>query len=651
MQKNKTKLRIRFCTLMACISLMGTMPAFAGTWQQDAAQGGKYMQEDSTKAVGWICEGRAAVSSRRTGSSGRGSSVKQNSYGGNSTDRAELPEHYGEEDQRPFDTVGLEREDSEKNTEQTIPLSTPSDAQLSNPVTSDDKAWLDNYMKEGLLLDADDQPAVEEYLDSIIYGKGHTAILIGKNFYPYSEKLNGSMYPVEGVSLRTEELHIEGDTYHVFIYSITYPHEHSYEELVTPPACTESGLRQMVCNECGDSVDTVLSRLGHIDADGDSVCDRCQTALDTIELGTALLVGTGLPGDYARMEFVCVDEDYQGGYLFLSSGIIPYGTAPAYGTTGDYTNARLRSWLNSTFYEGLSVSGRIQKAEIKESTDVASDYVFCLSKEEITRYSDIAMQPWTPETGSMAYWMRSQDEELSRYAYAVTADGHFSSQSVKDRSIGARPAFILKRSDTEEPEGRVYVEGDTQERVMDGQSYVFRCIDSDYADAGGEHIGALFLCDSVIGGNYSIFDHDTNSWADSQLRAWLSEGLENDSDLVSAETTISNTYSGRTSFYGNSLVINRFTRQPLDGTGTEDKIFCLSLEEAVRYKNYLWRLDGASQDNYVETGTHTAGYWLRSAYTYDEGMAYSVTSEGEITAIQVDNDSVGFRPAYVIGQK
>lgn len=529
-----------------------------------------------------------------------------------------------------------------------LEISTPSDAKQD--AAGNDAGRLEYFLENGCFLDSDNQEAVEAYLEPIIYGKGQEAILIGLGFYPYSAKLNQNQYPIEEVLLSTEKLVVGEKTYHVVMYHFTYPHEHNFREIVTPPSCTLDGLRQVVCEACGSSEEAVLPKLGHVDEDGDSVCDRCQAALGELAAGSVITVGTGLTGELAKMSFTCVDDQYEGGALFVADKVIPYGVAPGYGQNGDYTDSRARRWLNDVFYDGLTVSPRITHVRLPESTDVLSDYVFCLSKEEAERYADFVAKNWEPQPGSRAYWTRSQDEELGTYAYAVTSEGHLSSLPAVDRTTGLRPAFVLGGEDSSQGTDRVYQEGDTQEREIDGQSYVFRCIDADYADAGGNQIGALFLCDSVIGGDSCVYGDGNNQWAGSKLRTWLSDNLHNREDLVLADTTVRASYSGRTSFYGDTLSMEKFTKAAVEHVETEDILFCLSLPEAVRYKDFLWRLNGAAQDNYVGTGSYTAGYWLRTPYTYDEGMAYCVTSEGEITAIRTENESVGSRPAYIVRQ-
>ena len=56
----------------------------------------------------------------------------------------------------------------------------------------------------------------------------------------------------------------------------------------------------------------------------------------------------------------------------------------------------------------------------------------------------------------------------------------------------------------------------------------------------------------------------------------------------------------------------KFTKRNRQGQKTEDQLFCLSLDEALRYANYLWKLDGAATDNFTLAGSHAMGYWLRT---------------------------------------
>ena len=711
MRARKKHWIVNVCTFTTCISLLGALPAYAGMWGQESnLQASGWVLDETTwyflsesgeiQSNQWILHtnglwyyvGESGAMMRDSWIAGKDgawyyvgsdgamltSAVTPDGYtvgddgawitsvprkrlrsnpshksgggsGGGSVTRSQKKDSAVEKETNS--NSGKIKEpalpEKEEDGDIVVPTASPSDAQ-----EEDDTEILNQYIAMGLLLNSDDQSLVEDYMNPIIARREGKAVLIGNGFFPYSEKLNGGYYPVEDAGLQTKTLHAGGNTYHVVIYELRYTHEHAYHEIVTPASCTEDGLRQEICEECGDSKDTVISKLGHTDTNGDSVCDRCGAAMGELSIGSVLTVETGLSGRYHSMEFICLDDAYQGGYLFLAKDVIPYGTAPGYGTTGDYTDSRLRRWLNDSFYEGLSIAPRIQKADLTESTDVVADYVFCLSRDEVLEYSASAMDSWTEEAGTGSFWTRTSDEMMGAYVYAVTAQGHLASIPAKDRNSGVRPAFILGEADKEEESGRFYMEGDTQERELAGQSYVFRCVDPDYADAGGNPVGALFLCDEVIGADICRFgEPGMNSWAESTLRSWLNDNLANRTDLAPADTSIRASYSGKTSAYGQSLSLGRFTKEITEKEPSEDEIFCLSLEEAIRYQDYLWRLRGSGDDNFIHTGTYTSGYWLRTPYTYNIGMAYAVTSEGEITAVDVENESVGFRPAYVVKQK
>lgn len=704
---------INVCTLTTCISLLGTLPAYATMWGQTSdfkATGWVldkttwyFLSENGEMQTNqwilhtdghWYCVGESGAMMRDSWIVGKdgawyyvgtdgamltstvtpdgyavgadgawlpaipkkksGSSPSRNAgggTGGGSGSRTTKNDDTGEKEtggsseeaQEQIPAVPKREEDKDI----VVPTASPSDAR-----EEDDTAILNQYIAMGLLLSSDDQTLVEDYLDPIIAGRQDQAVLIGKGFFPYSAKLNGGYYPVEDTYLQTKTLYSGGNTYHVAIYGFIYEHEHVYHEIVTPASCTEDGLRQEICEECGVSQDTIISRLGHIDTNGDSACDRCEAAIGELSIGAVLTVETGLGGQYGSMEFICLDDAYQGGCLFLAKDVIPYGTAPGYGTTGDYTDSRIRSWLNDRFYEGLSIAPRIQRTDLSESTDVVADYVFCLSKDEVLEYSDTAMASWTESAGIGTFWTRSGDEGMDGYVYAVTAQGHLASIPARDRNGGVRPAFVLGKADEEEGSGRIYMEGDTQERELAGQSYVFRCVDPDYIDVSGNPVGALFLCDEVIGADVCKYEESgINSWAESSLRSWLADNLDNRTDLAPADTTIGTSYSGKSSAYGQALSISRFTKKAMEKKPSVDEIFCLSLEEAVRYQDYLWKLGGSGENNFIHAGTYTAGYWLRTPYTYDVGKAYAVTSDGEITAVDLVNESVGFRPAYIVKQK
>lgn len=58
-------------------------------------------------------------------------------------------------------------------------------------------------------------------------------------------------------------------------------HVHSYTEKTIQPTCDKEGAIIRVCEGCGDSQTvSVIPAAGHIDADGNGICDVCQTVVD-----------------------------------------------------------------------------------------------------------------------------------------------------------------------------------------------------------------------------------------------------------------------------------------------------------------------------------------------------------------------------------
>lgn len=368
--------------------------------------------------------------------------------------------------------------------------------------------------------------------------------------------------------------------------------------------------------------------------------------------GESIQVGTGLEDGFSTMDFTCLDTDYQGGYLFIADDVIPYSLSARYAVSDhDYTVSDARTWLNQYFADTLSVAEDILPVRLPEAGDSVSDRVFCLSIDEVKNpsYKNIARKIWTPQRGMRYYWTRSKRENTANQAYMVQYNGHIASSRVSLSEAGLRPAFVLRKPGIDVSQGKIWYEGDTQERVINGTSYTFRCIDPDYCDAGSNRTGALFLCDSIIGGNQSVFDETHNNWGASDLRLWLNQGLEDTEGIADAVTTIGYTYAGKSSDY---LVSERkFTKRRQNYAVAQDKIFCLSLEEALRYGNRLWKLEGAENDNFTMAGSHTMGYWLRTPAAREGNLCYAVTYDGRVAPEDVGNNRIGIRPAFVAIQE
>lgn len=248
-------------------------------------------------------------------------------------------------------------------------------------------------------------------------------------------------------------------------------------------------------------------------------------------------------------------------------------------------------------------------------------------------------------------------------------------------------------ADEQIPEQYHWKLGDVVKRTLDGVSYRFCCIDPNYEE--GEAMGqslALFLCESVIpadtGSQYVYEQREDGSfgyvfypgpvirfgenaeYADSDIRAWLT-GLESEADVMprvnaGVETScMGQTAAGTFSRLRQSDL--RFSR--MGDQFLMDRYFLLSVEEALRYREYLWKVDGCGEEETSRNaGTFSGGYWLRTPMGDGDGAetrrVYVVDlvngnlhpqevmpeTEGEADAELAVTSPIGVRPAFVLKQ-
>ena len=125
--------------------------------------------------------------------------------------------------------------------------------------------------------------------------------------------------------------------------------------------------------------------------------------------------------------------------------------------------------------------------------------------------------------------------------------------------------------------------------------------------------------------------------------------LEDREKLAETVTTCPFIYAGKSNNY--QISARRFTKRSRPGIKVTDQIFCLSLEEALRYPDILWRLGGAEENNFINAGTFTAGYWLRTPAAGDGTKGYAVTYDGRVAPEDITNKKIGIRPAFVVVQE
>ena len=234
--------------------------------------------------------------------------------------------------------------------------------------------------------------------------------------------------------------------------------------------------------------------------------------------------------------------------------------------------------------------------------------------------------------------------------------------------------------------------GDVLEVEINEELFPFRCIDQNYSDQGENHRqAALFLCDQVIPADFAsfysyekgedgVFDYvfhpgpianfgDSNEYKYSRIRHWLKEWEKNVPFGEDISLGVSFAYTGYTE-EGKYRYLNwsNLKSSYIGMQKMTDKLFILSVDEAVRYRDWLWRFDGVEEENPgTQCNGFSKGYWLRSPAgergNHDTEYVYVVDlARGNIrpapvsyakTADEEDlrTAAIGVRPAFVVAQE
>ena len=211
--------------------------------------------------------------------------------------------------------------------------------------------------------------------------------------------------------------------------------------------------------------------------------------------------------------------------------------------------------------------------------------------------------------------------------------------------------------------------GDIQTRRLGKDTYQFRCVDDDYSSAGSDHQKcALFLCETVIRSDMDSTDSQkkiitfgkNNNYKDSEIRKWLRDRCTGEAGLQMGAGALMPVNVGvRTAFLGQTspgtegeAAETELVKYTLLPQMMSDRMFLLSVEEALEYREELW-------DTVSEESPYSRGYWLRTP-VYQEGEnggftygteAYAVDlRDGTIGPAEVSDGSFGLRPAYCLPQ-
>lgn len=204
--------------------------------------------------------------------------------------------------------------------------------------------------------------------------------------------------------------------------------------------------------------------------------------------------------------------------------------------------------------------------------------------------------------------------------------------------------------------------GSMETRKIAGKTLDFICVDEAYVDAAGEEKGALFIATSIISGTELSMGSSLwfdKSWSTNSVRSKLNGNTSDLSNLVSVDTTpykayskvISGSYTmGSIGYYGTAS--DYYT-----SANTSDKVFILSLEEAIRYdkvtingKNVfvMWDLNCDGTNDYASSSKGKYGYYLRtpkSGTSSSDKKCYAIKFGG--TVVFASDTNYGIRPCYV----
>lgn len=509
----------------------------------------------------------------------------------------------------------------------------------------------------------------------------HPFYVIGQDFVPNGKAVAewfgaGTEYS----NLLEDVIQLKGVTYYVARMSIrrelSGSGRHQWEAAsVDPATCLGKGRTIYRCSITGEEREVILPPLGHTDADQDSVCDRCGTRAFPQTEGSQ--IKTELAG--TELSFTCIDGDYRdtGGMLYLADQVIPLEFFGGYGSPV-YGESRVRKYFRDSFQNDCSIRG-LMGIELPGVLGV--DYAVSLSKEEYEscRGRIPASEP---------FFLRDNEGDK---LWGVGPDGAPGLTGADEAGYGIRPAILLKKPDAGTMERMHWSLGDVQAREIDGETYMFRCIDENYADGTENHRqAALFFCETVIpadlGSRYEVEEQEdgshrpvfvpgpivnfgeTNDYKYSKIHRWLEETAKS-YGTEPVRVGVDYAYMGSTpegmysEFSDSRLKPSYIGDQKLTA-----RVFILSVDEAVKYKDHLWRFEGEETDNpETQISAFSKGYWMRTPMgdlsSFDTDCVYEVDLErGNIRPVPIrpqkdgegdgsgQTGTTGVRPAFAMPQ-
>lgn len=517
-------------------------------------------------------------------------------------------------------------------------------------------------------------------------GEERTFYVIGKNFVPNGKALaewfgSGAVY---ANYLEAEEK--EGkDTWYAARMSVWKNGSFDglkHWEMVreTRASCLGKGTAWYRCRETKEEKEIVTAPFGHCDSDQDSLCDRCRWRAFGQEEGSKIHAVLG----GRNMTFTCIDADYQsgslpeGGMLYLADQKVETGFFGGYGSCV-YEDSQIRRYFRDGFQNGCSLGEALEGISVPGCS--GTDYAMSLSREEYGRYQRLIQ--------GGGFFLR---DDTGSQVWAVDEKGELQPANPHDPDYGIRPAIVLKKPWAGEAERIHWELGDLQQAEIDGQNMLFRCIDQNYSDHMENHgQTALFLCETVIpadyGSRYELREQEDGSheyefcpgplvnfgqssdYKHSNIQTWLEQAGDKIYLAKQVQIGTDMAFTGETpkGEYSSFDAVN-LSSHPIGAQSLYGKLFLLSVEEAVKYKEFLWTFEGSQEENpETQLSSFSKGYWLRTPMGTgdgaDMGYVYGVDLEqGQIRPerirptegtgdAELDATSpFGVRPAFAMPQ-
>lgn len=518
-------------------------------------------------------------------------------------------------------------------------------------------------------------------------GDWHYFYMIGKGYTPASQVI-GTEFDAVYSSVKEDSFTVGEERYQVYRFGVRRNWDpetcvHVWEKMDSiAGGCLINGSEHWRCGRCQAEETTLLPALGHQDADGDALCDRCGKRAFSQELGSRITSMAVLTSGVQTVAWTCIDEDYlgHGKMLYLSEQVF---TREELGIShdleelfdeSDYNVSSLRQWMNLEFSNLLSLSPAM-RLMYRPDGDGVGDLGILLSREEYENYRAAGLLEVeelfflrSREEGNVCVVGSSGEVEL----ISLDALPENSASGNGEAPPGIRPAILLDRPETGEAADSVYwKEGDVQIRQIGSAAYRFHCVDEDYSDAmSGHRRAALFLCDRVI---RSDIDSDsftlqtfsfgeTNNYKYANVRNWLQKNSENSSfNLEPIYIGVNTAYTGSTEEGAFAqLTEERLTGRDIGFQLMQDRLFCLSVEEALKYREKLWRFGEEKENPASQVSAYSQGYYLRTPFyeTDSEGIyrdgarVYAVDLvKGNIHPVETNSETYGLRPAFALPQE